>query len=68
LPLNKFFFDKKRKVIVKQDIYREAGTVAKKFKILANGKAMKKEEFTTKIAGTVRGFCYNQPIFHRIYK
>jgi hypothetical protein len=47
LPPNKFFFDKKRKVVVKQELYREAGTVAKKFKILADGKAMKKGEFTT---------------------
>ena len=51
LPPNEFFFDKKRKAIVKKDIYREAGTVAKKFKILDNGKAMKKEEFTTQIVG-----------------
>jgi formate dehydrogenase maturation protein FdhE len=41
---------------VKQEIYREAGTVAKKFKILADGKAMKKEEFTTQIAGTLGAF------------
>jgi hypothetical protein len=47
LPPNEFFFDKKRKVFVKQEIYQEAGTVAKKFKILADGKAMKKEEFAT---------------------
>jgi hypothetical protein len=56
LPLNDFFFDKKRKVIVKQEIYREVGTVAKKFKILADGKAMKKEEFSTQIAGTLGDF------------
>jgi hypothetical protein len=41
---------------VKQEIYREASTVAKKFKILANGKAMKKEEFTTQITGTLGDF------------
>jgi DNA repair exonuclease SbcCD ATPase subunit len=41
---------------VKQEIYREAGTVAKKFKILADGKAMKKEEFATQIAGTLGAF------------
>jgi hypothetical protein len=51
LPPKEFFFDKKRKVVVKQEIYREAGTVAKKSKILADGKAMKKGEFATHIAG-----------------
>jgi hypothetical protein len=37
LPPNEFFFDKKRKAVVKQELYREAGMVAKKFKILADG-------------------------------
>jgi hypothetical protein len=56
-PPNEFFFDKKRKAIVmKQELYREVGTVAKKFKILADGKAMKKEEFATQIAGTLGDF------------
>ena len=55
-PPNEFFFDKKRKAIVKQALYREVGTLAKKFKILADGKAMKKEEFTTKIVGTLEAF------------
>jgi hypothetical protein len=56
LPPNEFFFDKKRKVVVKQEIYREAGMVTKRFKILADGKAMKKEEFATQIAGTLGDF------------
>jgi hypothetical protein len=42
LPLNDFFFDKKRKVIVKQELYQELGMVAKKFKILVDWRAMKK--------------------------
>jgi hypothetical protein len=56
IPLNEFFFDKKRKVVVKQEIYQEAGTVSKKFKISTNGRAMKKEEFATQIAGTLGAF------------
>jgi peptidoglycan hydrolase CwlO-like protein len=56
LPPKEFFFDKKRKVVVKQELYREAGIVAKKFKILADGKAMKKKEFATQIAGTLGAF------------
>jgi hypothetical protein len=51
LPPNKFFFDKKRKDVVKQELYQEAGKVAKKFKILADGK-----EFATQIAGTLGAF------------
>jgi hypothetical protein len=56
LPPNKFFFDKKRKVIVKQELYQEEGTIAKKFKILIDGRAMKKEEFATRIAGMLGDF------------
>jgi hypothetical protein len=56
LPPNDFFFDKKRKAIVKQELYQEAGTTTKKFKILVDGRAMKKEEFATQIAGTLGAF------------
>jgi hypothetical protein len=56
LPPNEFFFDKKRKAIVRQELYQEAGKVAKKFKILADGRAIKKEEFSTQIAGTLGDF------------
>jgi hypothetical protein len=56
LPPNQFFFDKKRKVVVRQELYQEAGTVSKKFKILTNGRNMKKEEFAMQIAGTLGAF------------
>jgi hypothetical protein len=56
IPLNEFFFDKKRKVVVRQELYQEAGTVSKKFKILTDGKNMKKVEFATQIAGTLGAF------------
>jgi uncharacterized Rmd1/YagE family protein len=52
LPPNEFFFDKKRKAIVKQEV----GTTTNKFKILADGRSMKKEEFATQIAGTLEAF------------
>jgi hypothetical protein len=56
LPPNEFFFDKKRKVVVRQELYQEAGTVSKKYKILTDGKDMKKVEFATQIAGTLGAF------------
>jgi hypothetical protein len=56
MPPNEFFFNKKRKAVVKQEIYREVGIVAKKFKILDDGKTMKKDEFATQIAGTLGDF------------
>jgi hypothetical protein len=47
LPPNEFFFDKKRKVLVKREFYQEEGSMAKKFKVLIDGKDKKKEEFYT---------------------
>ena len=53
LPPNEFFFDKKRKVVVKREFYQEEGSTANNFKVLADGKDKKKEEFATEIAGTL---------------
>jgi hypothetical protein len=41
LPPNNFFFDKKRKAVVRQGLYQREGIVAKKFKIMTDGKAVK---------------------------
>jgi hypothetical protein len=65
LPPNEFFFDKKRKAVMRQELYQEAGTVSKKFKILTDGRTMKKEEFATQIAGTLGAFAMSKPIFSR---
>jgi hypothetical protein len=56
LPLNEFFFDKKRKAVLRQELYQEAGIVSKKFKIIIDGRTMKKEEFATQIAKTLGAF------------
>jgi len=56
LPPNEFFFDKKRKVVVKREFYQEAGSTAKKFKVLTDGKDKNKEEFATEIDGTLGAF------------
>jgi hypothetical protein len=56
LPPNEFFFDKKRKAMVKQELYQREGIVAKKFKIMTDGKAMKEEEFFEEIAGTLGAY------------
>ena len=50
LPYNEFFFDKKRKSMVRKELYQREDVVAKKFKIMIDGKAVTEEEFTDKIA------------------
>jgi hypothetical protein len=56
LPPSEFFFSKKRKVVVKQETYQRAGTVAKKYKILTDGEALEEEEFTDEVAGTLGAY------------
>ena len=43
LPPNEFFFDKKRKVVVKRGFYQEGESKAKKYKVLADEKDKKNE-------------------------
>ena len=41
---------------MRQELYQEAGTISKKFKIIIDGRTMKKEEFAMQIAGTLGVF------------
>ena len=42
--------------MVRQELYQREGVVAKKFKIMTNGKVMKEEEFADEIAGTLGAY------------
>jgi hypothetical protein len=53
LPPNKFFFDKKRKAVVKREFYQEGESTAKKYKVITDGKDKKNEQFMTEIEGTL---------------
>jgi hypothetical protein len=56
MPHNEFFFDKKRKAMVKKELYQREGIVTKKFKITIDGKAVKEEEFAEEIVGTLGAY------------
>jgi hypothetical protein len=56
LPPNEFFFNKKRKVVLRQELYQKEGVMAKKYKIMTDRKAAKDEEFTEEIAGTLGAY------------
>jgi hypothetical protein len=56
LPPNEFFFDKKRKAVVKREFYQEGQSTAKRFKIIADGMNRRKDEFATEIAGTLGAY------------
>jgi hypothetical protein len=53
LPPNEFFFDKKRKDVVKREFYQEGESTAKRFKVITDGRNKKRDEFATEIAGTL---------------
>jgi hypothetical protein len=56
LPPNEFFFDKKRKAVVKREFYQEGESTVKKFKVMTDGRNKKKDEFATEIAGTLGAY------------
>jgi hypothetical protein len=56
LPPNEFFFDKKRKVMVRKEFYQKEGAVAKKFKIMTDGKAAKEEKIVEEIVETLGAY------------
>jgi hypothetical protein len=56
LPPNEFFFDKKRKEVVKREFNQEEGSTAKKFSVMTDGKNKRSDEFTTEIAETLGAY------------
>jgi hypothetical protein len=56
LPPNEFFFDKKRKAVVKREFYQEGESTIKKFKVMTDGMNKRKDEFATEIAGTLGAY------------
>ena len=56
MPPNEFFFDKKRKVVVRQGFYQKESVVAKKFKIMTDGKATKEEKIAEDIVGMLGAY------------
>jgi hypothetical protein len=56
LPPNEFFFEKKRKDVVKREFYQEGESTAKRFKVMTDGRNKKRDEFATEIAGTLGAY------------
>jgi hypothetical protein len=56
LTPDEFLFYKKIKVVVRQELYQREGVVDNKFKNMTDVKAVKEEEFTNEIAGTLGAY------------
>jgi hypothetical protein len=56
IPSSDYFFSKKRKAILKQEMHLRGDTMIKKHKIIVDGQNLEEGEFATEIAGTMRAF------------
>jgi hypothetical protein len=68
LPPNEFFFDKKRKAVVKREFYQEGESTAKKYKVITDGKDKRNEQFMTEIAGTLGAYARTNQFSLRLLK
>ena len=68
LPPNDFFFNKKRKALVKREFYQEGESIAKKYKVITDGKDKTNEQFMTEIAGTLGAYASANQFSVRLLK
>jgi hypothetical protein len=53
IPPSDYFFSKKRKDVLKQEMYMREGGMVKKHRALIDGQNLEEEDFTTEIAGSM---------------
>jgi hypothetical protein len=56
IPSSDYFFSKKRKVILKQEMHLRGDTMIKKHKIIVDGQNLEEGEFAKEVAGTMGAF------------
>jgi hypothetical protein len=53
IPPSDYFFNKKRKVVLKKEMYMREGGMVKKHRVLVDGKNLEEEYFTTEVVGSM---------------
>ena len=53
IPSSDYFFSKKRKVVLKQEMHPRGDAMIKKHKIIVDGQNLEEEDFATKVAGSM---------------
>jgi hypothetical protein len=56
MPPSDFFFNKKRRAIVKRETHQKEGATVKRHKVLYDGQALEEAEFSMEVAGTLGDF------------
>jgi hypothetical protein len=53
IPSSDYFFSRKRKVVVKQEMHLREGTMVKKHRVLVDGQNLEEEDFATEVASSM---------------
>jgi hypothetical protein len=53
IPPSDYFFSRKRKVVLKQEMHKREGNMVKKNKFLIDRQNLEEEDFATKVAGSM---------------
>jgi hypothetical protein len=53
IPPSDYFFSKKRKVVLKQEMHQREGAMVKKHRVLIDGQNLEEEDFATEVAGSM---------------
>jgi hypothetical protein len=53
IPSSDYFFSKKRRVVVKQEMHLKGETMVKKHRVLVDGQNLEEEDFATEVAGSM---------------
>jgi hypothetical protein len=53
IPPSDYFFSRKRKVVLKQEMHKREGNMVKKNKVLIDGQNLEEEDFATEVAGSM---------------
>jgi hypothetical protein len=56
MPPFDFFFNNKRRAIVKRETHQKEGAIVKRHRVLYDGHALEEEEFTTEMVGSLGAF------------
>jgi hypothetical protein len=56
MPPSDFFFNKKRRVVVKREMHQKEGATVKKHRVLLDGQALEEADFAMEVAGSLGDF------------
>jgi hypothetical protein len=56
MPPSDFFYNKKRRVVVKRETHQKEGSTVKRHRVLYDGQALEEAEFSMEVAGTLGAF------------